>query len=244
MEPIETIEYRGFNINIYQEDMAEDPRNWENLGIMACWHSRYDLGDDSPQKQRSEMYLYEILQEWYSEEWIEEHYQDMDTSEFITWAIEQLEKHAIVLPLVLLDHSGLWMQTGNSFSCDPGGWDTSRVGFIYITNSQALKEMQWKRLTKKRREKIEDYLSGEVETYSQYLSGDVYGYQIEPKESNNIECDDSCWGFYGYEWEKNGLQEYAYNAIDVCINEYRKKVKEEKKEKREMECFMSYAWAI
>ena len=38
-------------------------------------------------------------------------------------------------------------------------------------------------------------LRQEVETYSQYLSGDVYGYEIH----KHGEVVDSCWGFYGYD---------------------------------------------
>ena len=39
----------------------------------------------------------------------------------------------------------------------------------------------------------------EVETYDQYLRGDVYGYQIiEPyADDNNL---DGCWGFYGLDY--------------------------------------------
>ena len=33
-------------LKIYQDDMAESPREcFEHLGTMACWHSRYMLGD-------------------------------------------------------------------------------------------------------------------------------------------------------------------------------------------------------
>jgi hypothetical protein len=27
---------------------TESPREWDNLGIMACWHGRYTLGDEQP----------------------------------------------------------------------------------------------------------------------------------------------------------------------------------------------------
>jgi hypothetical protein len=38
-----------------------------------------------------------------------------------------------------------------------------------------------------------------VETWNQYLSGDVYGFIIEDGEGTDV---DSCWGFYGLETVK------------------------------------------
>ena len=44
-EIIETIKYRGYDINIYSDESAQDPRGDSNLGKMICFHSRYNLGD-------------------------------------------------------------------------------------------------------------------------------------------------------------------------------------------------------
>lgn len=57
----------------------ESPREWDNLGTMICWHSRYVLGDKQPEES--------------PEQWREEH-PDTDY---------------IVLPLYLYDHSGITM---------------------------------------------------------------------------------------------------------------------------------------
>ena len=43
----ETIDYKGYCIQINEEEGAESPRTWENMGVMACYHSRYDLGDSA-----------------------------------------------------------------------------------------------------------------------------------------------------------------------------------------------------
>lgn len=51
--------------------------------------------------------------------------------------------------------------------------------------------------------RAEEMLKGEVETYDDYLTGRVYGYVIEKKETCaccgtvSEEHVDSCWGFYG-----------------------------------------------
>jgi hypothetical protein len=80
------------------------------------------------------------------------------------------------------------------FSCN---WDSGRVGFIFISKEKMLKEYGGKIVTRKLKERVEGYLKGEVETYDQYLTGDVYGYRVF-KEENGVEEElDSCWGFYG-----------------------------------------------
>lgn len=38
----------GITAKIIQDDNPESPREWNNLGTMACWHRRYDLGDEQP----------------------------------------------------------------------------------------------------------------------------------------------------------------------------------------------------
>lgn len=40
------IEYRGYTIRIEQDTDPLDPREWDNLGTMVCWHRRYNLGDE------------------------------------------------------------------------------------------------------------------------------------------------------------------------------------------------------
>ena len=43
---VKTLDYRGFSINIYADENAQDPRKWDNFGHMACFHNNYNLGDD------------------------------------------------------------------------------------------------------------------------------------------------------------------------------------------------------
>jgi hypothetical protein len=114
---------------------------------------------------------------------------------------------AAILPLYIYDHSGITMNT-TGFSCR---WDSGQVGFIYATKEKIRAEYGWKRLTKKRLQQIQDILDGEVKTYDQYLTGDVYGYTIE----KNGEHIDSCWGYYG--------QEDCLNEAKSIIDHYEKK---------------------
>ena len=45
-EPSETIELENNTLEIYVDEYPTDPREWDNLGIMAFFHSRYNLGDN------------------------------------------------------------------------------------------------------------------------------------------------------------------------------------------------------
>ena len=31
-----------------ERDYGDGPRDWDNMGVMACWHGRYNLGDEQP----------------------------------------------------------------------------------------------------------------------------------------------------------------------------------------------------
>lgn len=122
--------------------------------------------------------------------------------------------NCIVLPLYLYDHSGITMSCA-PFSCP---WDSGQVGIIYVEIEQVKKEWGWKRLTKKRREKIEKLLRSEVKTYDDYLTGNIFGYQVE-RFGEDI---DSCWGYYG-DPEKSGIIEEAKSAVDYDIGKRLKK---------------------
>jgi hypothetical protein len=125
---------------------------------------------------------------------------------------EHKDDMAVQQPLFLLDHSGLWIKTSR-YREDPGGWDTSAVGFAYISKSKALKEFGWKRLTPTCITKLRRILEAEVETYNDYLTGNVYGYKVIDPSGEEI---DSVWGFIG-DPEKSGLLDEAKGAVDADL---------------------------
>jgi hypothetical protein len=93
----------------------------------------------------------------------------------------------IGLPVYAYVHSGETIST-RPFSCP---WDSGQSGFVYCTKEQAQKE--WGDDHEANALRV---LRGEVETFDQYLRGDVYGYTITDKDGDVV---DSCWGFYGRE---------------------------------------------
>jgi hypothetical protein len=127
--------------------------------------------------------------------------------------VRQLVKRRDVIyrPLFLLDHSGLWLRTG-TFHEDPGGWDTSCVGIIYVTLAEIRREYSLTRVSQKRRAQVVRLLESEVGEYSSYLSGDVYGYVIEDEGGNHLE---SCWGFIGREYAEKEILSECKASIDA-----------------------------
>ena len=74
----------------------------------------------------------------------------------------------------------------------------------------------FKKITQKIIDKVTNVLESEVKTYDQYLTGDVYGYEIYEVSECDKGCEhkefvDSCWGFYGEDecmTEAKGVVEY------------------------------------
>lgn len=172
---------------------AANPRDNDNLGVMLCWHRGYILGDDTRNH---------------------EHPLKREVGEALERGGIRLAERYLrivhgatqVIPLGLLDHSGLHMYAGGGSSpFDPGGWDSGPVGLIFDTAET--REECGTQL-----EHVREALLGEVKVYDQCLQGEVYGV-IEltptgPIVETDIDGDttlgiayeeDSCWGYLGYD---------------------------------------------
>jgi hypothetical protein len=196
-------------LRIIQDENPESPREWDNLGTMICSHRKYKLGDKQLESKLDQMQ--EIVQDLNIREYIEgldeDYWYDEDKlQEFI-----ETKEGAVVLPLYIYDHSGITMNT-TGFSCR---WDSGQVGWIYVSKERIIEE--YGDASKESVEKARRVLESEVETYAQYLEGDVYGFEIVKQE----QCDhghvhekheDSCWGFYGHDINKNGMLDYINEA--------------------------------
>jgi hypothetical protein len=187
MQAIKTEIYKNHKIEIYQDSDPESPREWDNVGTMVCFHSRYTLGDKHGFGSPDEF-----------QEWVEENKEDI----------------VVILPIYMYDHSGITISTSRTGQY-VDRWDSGQVGYIYVTKDKVKEE--WGE-TDKAIEKATSYLEGEVETYDQYLTGDIYGFIINGLYVNG----DSCWNFYG---EKSAIEE-AKSEIDSSINYYEKQLVE------------------
>ncbi len=180
--------YKGHKIKIENDDSCVNPRTeWDNLGIMLCRHKRYTLGDEVASKEIP----WGDFDSW------------QDAKDYILNKYEV----GVILPLYLYDHSGITMNT-TGFSC---GWDSGQVGFIISTKDKMKKEYNKKRISKQLSDRVEEYLKGEVKSYDQYLTGDVYFYRIE--DSNGTELD-SCSGNFGYAEVKEDCERIVDKATE------------------------------
>jgi hypothetical protein len=171
-------EVGGLTIRVEYEESYDfaNPRDWTNLGVMVCSHLRYNLGDvqaPSPDDYFG-VYGYGSIRNWL----IAEHDAIAET----------------IMPLYLMDHSGLSMSTDASGfrAFDSAGWDWGIVGFTFATPATIAETgcsgEHWPP------ERIREGLAQEVETYDHYLRGDVFAYVITDAEGNVL---DSCGGFLG-----------------------------------------------
>lgn len=175
------MKYKGCTISIEQDELAESPHKWDNLGVMACFHSRYNLGDKVD------------LAPDHFNGWTE-------MAEYIKTELGAV----VILPLYLCDHGGITIATG-PFSCQ---WDSGQVGFIYVTHEKLIAE--YGNVGPDVIALAGKVLQAEVETYDQYLTGDVWGFTAENEDGHNI---GSCWGYYGQE---TAIEE-AKGAVDYYI---------------------------
>jgi hypothetical protein len=200
----------GNILRVIYDENPESPRQWDNLGKMICSHHNYNLGDKQLDDKLSQMQ--EIVQDLNIREYIEgldeDYWYDEDKlQEFI-----EAKEGAVVLPLYIYEHSGITMNT-TGFSCR---WDSGQVGWIYVSKERIIEE--YGDASKESVEKARRVLESEVETYAQYLEGDIYGFKVIKKESCSLgheheEVIDSCWGFYGEDPTKNGMMDHIDDEL-------------------------------
>ena len=187
----------------------ENPReNFDCLGIIAYNHKQYVLGE-------------EIISDPIN--WLEEKLNLKPKGIYTNERLSELEgkffKEYIALPLYLYDHSGLSIKT-TPFSCR---WDSGKVGYIYQSKEKIRETYDWNIISNKRNNQIKDYLCSEIELFNDYINGDVFRFRVEDENGDEI---DSCCGFYGIDWENNGIKEHIdpelwpqLVGIEVAYNE-------------------------
>ena len=177
-------------VKIKQDSFLSSPReSMDNLGTIVYKHSRYILGDESISDPNV----------WLSSKLDINIFKYGTQQEILEYLIGKFEEKYIVLPVYLYDHSGITIST-TPFSCR---WDSGQVGYIYVSKEDVCKEYSVKRISPKIRETVLRVLNAEIEMLDYHLRGDVYGYEIVDE---NGEVEDSCWGFYGTDWDDNGLK--------------------------------------
>jgi len=206
---VEERDYKDYKIKLVSDDCPESPRDWCNLGKMVCSHRNYNLGDEQLKNSSFQEYFYNLC--------------DIDEETPTEKAETILKENIVILPLYLMDHSGLSINTCG-FSCP---WDSGQVGFIYCTLEKALqeftvtnKEEGWEAITvnfgKSLKQQILEVLEYEVQIYDDYLRGNVCGFEIHNEEDEII---DSCYGFYP-EHAQHDEFGYVFKEAESIIDAY------------------------
>lgn len=161
-----TTDGRKLRLVIEQDEMAEDPRCWDNMGTMLCIYPHYNLGDCNSNRETMEQ-LTEICRKYGKSD---EEFDEMSLGEVVRFILEQ--EDVCGLPLYVYEHSGISISTGKIDK-----FDSSFAGVIFIEKetffAQTCKkdDCDWKK-------EAEEILRGEIETYSDYLEDNVYSWLL------------------------------------------------------------------
>lgn len=163
-----------------------------------------------------------------------------------------MEPYAEWLPLWLYDHSGITMSCGSRTGQYADRWDSGGVGWIVVLKKTVMDEVgteyvlddegelmrvehkhpdapsTWSYLTRPLtdetwRKRAIDIMKADVEVYDQYLTGDVYGFNlysadpVEEGEEPEWNEEDSCWGFFGSDVMENGIEDHVGNGLREAV---------------------------
>lgn len=188
-DPVETYKFKdGSVLEIHQDSDPKNPREGDNLGTMAFFHKRYNIGDPDHGMCHTQFNGWDEMKEY---------------------IVKEL-RTAIIFPVRMYEHSGIGFAMGSDamkypYNCK---WDSCMVGFIFVTRKRLVEE--YGNLTREEGiKRAVTYLPGELEVYNQYHAGDIYGFVLRkspcPTCGGTGEIDDSCWGFYGSNPLENGM---------------------------------------
>jgi hypothetical protein len=120
------------------------------------------------------------------------------------------DKQNVYLPVYAYIHTNTVMCAAwdNPYD-DP--WDSGQSGIVVMSRTDIREAFGVKRITKAIMDKAYSLMRSEVETFSQFLSGDVYGIVVSDPDGGEI---DSCWGFYGYEYAEEEAEQMLESAME------------------------------
>ena len=186
-----TIQYRGIDINIFYDDCCDSPRDFaEHFTTIWCNNSHYRAdGKD----------IDDLLKEL-----------DLDDfpGSFKNLCAIADKKGYFAIPVYAYIHSGISLSLG-SFS-DP--WDSGTFGVITIPKATIYKEYNCKRISKSLKETLTGYIKAEIKEYEDYCNSNCFRFEIA--EGDDEDC---MGGFYGDDFENNGLMEYAKDSINSYL---------------------------
>lgn len=108
--------------------------------------------------------------------------------------VERYKKTHWIFPIEAYIHSGVVLAFSQRGNFPDRQWDVSQIGGIFASKKE------W-RLSASARKAAEGLLN----TWNQYLSGDVWGYVV----GDDTPFEESCWGFFGLDYCREQAKEIA-----------------------------------
>lgn len=152
------VQNEEYKINVYCDEDVENPREWEHVGTMVCWHKYYALGDKNNYAD--------------SEKFIES---------------DEAKKAYVMLPVYLYDDSMQKLSNspfvGRAVHAEQ---DIGQVGYIYVIKEK-VKELTGMEPTEANKPAVTEMLKAETELYSSYIEGNCYGYIIQDMTGDTLD---------------------------------------------------------
>ena len=192
-EIINTIDYKGYHIEVLREEDPFSPRRWEHLGQMVYAHNLYVLGDAKLQRDQGSLEnafaFYIALNEMgIPDKYFTDYRMDSLTEKGYDAVWKWIEKNVVYLKLYLYDHTGITIRTVPF----PSVWDSGMVGYIYATKERIKEVFKVKRVSSKLLKEVDKMLEKEVREFDSYLRGEVYCIDVK----KDGELFDSVCGIY------------------------------------------------
>ena len=200
MNKLDSIKYKGYKINIYQDINADNPFNFdEGFGNFYHWK---DYGKED--------YL----------KYCEALGYNPDTREKIA------EDNPLAVRIDKYEHRQVYYSVeGEGYQCK---WDTSGCWAVWLPNECLMEDIKRLKTKKAQRKRCIELAREACVVFNQWANGEVYGYMIEDKEGIESGGCWEFYGYeHDKSGLIEHAKEEIDNEIECKINKHIKKIKEQ-----------------
>lgn len=155
---IETINIKGYDVEISLDDWQESPREWVSSTLVTA-HKNYTFGGIRLTRDA-----------WSIMDAFKRHLNDVDLS----------EKDIIFVEVFMYEHSGIALST-TPFNCR---FDSGQLGYLYEKRSEIRTEFGVKRISPKLERYILSRMVSELQSLEHWANGEVYRFSVVGEEDS------------------------------------------------------------